>query len=90
MMRAGASPKDAGLEALRRIVRNYNGDMSRVRYLDMIYYIVRKDGAYAGVSLWSTTATGKPKVFAVHDGKGGRIEPCAALLQGTSGSWPPI
>ena len=90
MMRMGASPKEAGLEALRRIVRNYNGDMTRVRYLDMIYYIVRKDGAYAGVSLWSTTATGKPKVFAVHDGKGGRSEPCAALLEGTSVNWPPI
>ena len=89
-MRAGASPKDAGLEALRRIVRNYNGDMTKIRYLDMIYYIVRRDGSYAGVSLWSTTATGKPKVFAVHDGKGGRVEPCVALLQGTSGSWPPI
>jgi len=90
MMRAGASPQDAGLEALRRIVRNYNGDMNKVRYLDMIYYIVRRDGAYAGVSLWSTTATGKPRVFAVHDGNGGRVEPCAALLQGTNISWPPI
>ncbi len=90
MMRAGASPMDAGLEALRRIVRNYNGDMSKVRYLDMIYYIVRRDGAYAGVSLWSTTATGKPKVFAVHDGRGGRTENCAALLEGTSLNWPPV
>ena len=90
MMRAGASPRDAGLEALRRIVRNYNGDINKVRYLDMIYYIVRRDGAYAGVSLWSTTATGKPKVFAVHDGKGGRTENCAALLEGTSMNWPPI
>jgi N4-(beta-N-acetylglucosaminyl)-L-asparaginase len=90
LMRAGASPQDAGLEALRRIVRNYNGDMNKVRYLDMIYYIVRKDGAYAGVSLWSTTATGKPRVFAVHDAAGGRTEPCTALLQGTNISWPPI
>ena len=89
-MRSGASPKDAGLEALRRIVRNYNGDMNKVRYLDMIYYIVRKDGAYAGVSLWSTTATGKPRVFAVQDANGSRSEPCAALLQGTNLSWPPI
>ncbi len=90
MMRTGASPRDAGLEALRRIVRNYDGDMNKVRYLDMIFYIVRRDGAYAGVSLWSTTATGKPKVFAVHDGKGGRTENCAALLEGTSMNWPPI
>jgi len=90
LMRAGMPPKEAGLETLRRIVRNYNGDMNKVRYLDMIYYIVRKDGAYAGVSLWSTTATGKPRVFAVHDEKGGRTEPCSALLQGVNTSWPPI
>lgn len=89
MMRQGASPKEAGLEALRRIVRNYNGDMNKVRYLDMIYYIVRNDGVYAGCSLWSTTSTGKPKVFAVHDGRK-RVEKCAYLLEGTSISWPPI
>jgi N4-(beta-N-acetylglucosaminyl)-L-asparaginase len=88
-MRQGMSPKEAGLEALKRIVRNYNGDMSKVRYLDMIYYIVRKDGAYAGCSLWSTTSTGKPKVVAVHDGEK-RIENCAYLLEGTSTNWPPF
>jgi N4-(beta-N-acetylglucosaminyl)-L-asparaginase len=88
-MRQGMSPKEAGLEALKRIVRNYNGDMSKVRYLDMIYYIVRKDGVYAGCSLWSTTSTGKPKVFAVHDGEK-RIENCAYLLEGTSTNWPPF
>ncbi len=90
MMRAGASPRDAGLEALRRIIRNYDGDMKKIRYLDMIYYILRKDGAYAGVSLWSTTATGKPRMFAVHDGQGRRSEVCASLLEGTNLNWPPI
>jgi N4-(beta-N-acetylglucosaminyl)-L-asparaginase len=80
-MRQGMSPKEAGLEALKRIVRNYNGDMSKIRYLDMIYYIVRKDGAYAGCSLWSTTASGAPKVFAVHDGIY-RVENCTWLLDG--------
>jgi N4-(beta-N-acetylglucosaminyl)-L-asparaginase len=89
LMRQGWSPKEAGLETLRRIVRNYNGDMSKVRYLDMEYYILRKDGAYAGVSLWSTGATGKPRAFAVHDGSY-RVEPCAALLQGSITEWPPF
>ena len=68
LMRQGRSPHDAGMETLRRIVRNYNGDMTKIRLLDMEYYIVRKDGAYAGCSLWSTSPTGKPRVFAVHDG----------------------
>jgi N4-(beta-N-acetylglucosaminyl)-L-asparaginase len=90
LMRQGMEPKDAGLEVMRRIVRNYNGDMTKVRLLDMEYYIVRKDGAYAGCSLWSTSPTGNPRVFAVHDEKGYRIETCAALLEGGSLEWPPF
>ncbi|HEY1807715.1 MAG TPA: isoaspartyl peptidase/L-asparaginase [Acidobacteriaceae bacterium] len=90
LMRHGMDPKDAGLEVMRRIVRNYNGDMTRVRLLDMEYYIVRKDGAYAGVSLWSTSPTGRPRVFAVADGKGYRVEKCAYLLEGGSLEWPPF
>src|ERR1035437_7788595 len=39
-MRQGATPKEAGMEALRRIARIYNNDMTKLRYLDMIYYIV--------------------------------------------------
>jgi len=90
LMRHGMSPRDAGMEVLRRIVLNYNGDMTKIRLLDMEYYIVRKDGAYAGVSLWSTGATGKPRVFVVHDGNGYRVEKCAALLEGTMSEWPPF
>jgi N4-(beta-N-acetylglucosaminyl)-L-asparaginase len=89
LMRQGRSPEEAGLETLRRIVRNYNADMTKVRLLDMEYYIVRKDGAYAGVSLWSTGATGHPRIFAVCDGKGYREEKCVALLEGSYLEWPP-
>lgn len=89
LMRQGSSPKEAGMETLRRIVRNYNGDMKKIRYLDMEYYIVRKDGAYAGCSLWSTGATGKPRVFVVHDGTY-RVEKCAALFEGSPTEWPPF
>jgi len=90
LMRHGMGPKDAGLEVMRRIVRNYNGDMTKVRLLDMEYYIVRKDGAYAGVSLWSTSPTGRPRVFAVNDANGYRVEKCAYLLEGGSLEWPPF
>jgi N4-(beta-N-acetylglucosaminyl)-L-asparaginase len=89
LMRQGYSPKDAGMETLRRVVRNYNGDMKKIRYLDMEYYIVRKDGAYAGCSLWSTGATGKPRVFVVHDGAY-RVEKFEALFQGSPTEWPPF
>lgn len=88
-MREGAAPKEAGLEALRRIARNYNNDMEKLRYLDMIYYIVRRDGAYAGVSLWSTEASGTRKKFVVHDGTQ-RTEPCDYLFEGADLSLHPF
>jgi N4-(beta-N-acetylglucosaminyl)-L-asparaginase len=89
LMRQGATPKEAGMEALRRIARNYNNDMTKLRYLDMIYYIVRRDGAYAGVSLWSTRSTGARKKFVVHDGTL-RTEPCDYLFEGTTLSMHPF
>jgi N4-(beta-N-acetylglucosaminyl)-L-asparaginase len=88
-MRLGASPKEAGMEALRRIAANYNNDMTKLRYLDMIYYIVRRDGAYAGVSLWSTRETGEPKKFVVHDGTQ-RTETVDYLFEGTTVSVHPF
>jgi N4-(beta-N-acetylglucosaminyl)-L-asparaginase len=90
LMRQGRTPQEAGIETLRRIVRNYDGDMTKIRLLDMEYYIVRKDGAYAGCSLWGTSPTGRPRVFAVNDGAGYRVEKCAALLEGGSLEWPPF
>jgi N4-(beta-N-acetylglucosaminyl)-L-asparaginase len=87
-MRRGMSPKDAGLEALQRIVRNYNHDMQKLRYVSMIFYILRKDGQYAGVSLWSQSPSGKPLQFFVHNGTK-RLETCASLLTGNWVDWPP-
>lgn len=88
-MRHGMSPQEAGMDALKRIVRNYNGDMTRLRYLDMTYYILRKDGAYAGVCLWEGYAAGHPHKFAVHDGTL-RDEVATPLLKGYSQEWPPF
>jgi N4-(beta-N-acetylglucosaminyl)-L-asparaginase len=87
-MRQGMSPEEAGMEALRRIVRNYDNDMTRLRYVEMHYYILRRDGAYAGVSLWNVGPNGKPRAFVVHDGSY-RVEPMVALLKGSPIRWPP-
>ncbi len=86
-MRHGMSPKEAGIDALKRVVRNYNGDMARLRYVSMKYYILRKDGQYAGVSLWSGTKE-HPSRFAVHDGSK-RYENAAYLYEGEPQEWPP-
>ncbi len=87
-MRHGMSPHDAGWDALKRIVRNYNGDMDRLKYVDMTYYILRKDGAYAGVSLWEGYEVGSPHRIAVHDGTK-RAEKTVNMFPGISQEWPP-
>jgi N4-(beta-N-acetylglucosaminyl)-L-asparaginase len=87
-MRHGMSPLDAGMDALKRIVRNYNGDMAKLRFVDMTYYILRRDGVYAGVSLWEGYEPGKPHKIAVHDGTR-RAEKTVALFKGFSQDFPP-
>ncbi|MGB9105093.1 MAG: N(4)-(beta-N-acetylglucosaminyl)-L-asparaginase [Terriglobales bacterium] len=87
-MRHGMSPREAGLDALRRIARNYQHNPAKLRYVDMQYYIVRKDGAYAGVSLWSHSASNLRRQFTVHDGAR-RLEEMAFLFQGTPLPFPP-
>jgi N4-(beta-N-acetylglucosaminyl)-L-asparaginase len=88
-MRHGMSPFDASMDALKRIVRNYNGDMDRLRFMDMTFYALRKDGAYAGVSLWDGYEPGKPHQIAVHDGTR-RLEKTVSLFAGVSQEWPPV
>src|SRR5271166_5983887 len=87
-MRRGMSPQEAGMDTLKRIVRNFNGDMRKLQYVDMSYYIHRKDGAYAGVCMWSGSPE-HPRRFAVHDGTK-RYEVAVALYQGKSIGWPPM
>jgi N4-(beta-N-acetylglucosaminyl)-L-asparaginase len=87
-MRHGMSPEDAGMDALKRIARNFNNDMTRLSYLNMFYYILRKDGAYAGVSLWSGRGD-RPRRYAVHDGAK-RYETAKYLFEGQAKDWPPM
>ncbi|HEY6371310.1 MAG TPA: N(4)-(beta-N-acetylglucosaminyl)-L-asparaginase [Candidatus Sulfotelmatobacter sp.] len=88
-MRHGMSPQEAGMDALKRIVRNYNGDMTKLHYMDMTYYVLRKDGAYASVCLWEGYSPGNPHKFTVHDGTL-RSEVATPLLKGYSQDWPPF
>ena len=88
-MRHGMSPQEAGMDALKRIVRNYNGDMTRLHYVDMVYYILRRDGAYAGVSLWEGSSPKNPHTIVVHDGTL-RSEIATPMLKGYAQDWPPF
>jgi N4-(beta-N-acetylglucosaminyl)-L-asparaginase len=87
-MRHGMSPEEAGMDALRRIARFHRNNMDELRFIGMTYYVLRKDGSYAGVALWSGPS-GRPHRFAVHDGEK-RLEACKALYQGSETGWPPI
>ncbi len=87
-MRRGMSPHEAGMDALERIVRNYNHDQARLRFVDMVYFVLRKDGAYAGVSLWQSYHGSKPHEIAVHDGTK-RLEQTVALFKASSEDYPP-
>jgi len=88
-MRHGMSPEEAGMDALKRIVRNYNGDMKKLKYMDMTYYILRNDGVYACVSLWEGPPEHR-RNFAVMDDKGKRYELAKPMFQGRSLGWPPM
>jgi len=88
-MRRGMSPQEAGMDALKRIARNYNNDMSKLKFIDMTYYVLRKDGAYAGVSLWEGYSPSHPHKIAVHDGTK-RSEQTVSLFRGNSEEFPPF
>jgi N4-(beta-N-acetylglucosaminyl)-L-asparaginase len=77
MMRKGMKPADACLEALGRVVRNYNGDKKKLGTFQLTYYALNKDGEYGGASLWkSASDSAKIAHFAVQDGSEARLEPC--------------
>jgi N4-(beta-N-acetylglucosaminyl)-L-asparaginase len=83
-MRRGRHPKDAGLEACRRIQRNtierrLLNDRGLPNF-NVNFYILNARGDYAGVALYSTNGR-----FAVCDAKGGRLEPIEPLLEGSAG-----
>ncbi len=81
-MRSGMTPEDAGMGALQRIAECYRHDMEALRFVEIIYYVLRKDGAYACVSLWQGDRTGHVQTFTVHDGLR-RSEQCAFLFKGS-------
>ena len=72
-MRHGMAPKEACLDALKRVARNYNNDRAKLLQFDISFYALRRDGQYASASLWNG------RKFTVNDGGESRIEPSAGL-----------
>jgi len=84
-MRRGRHPKDAGLEALRRVkantiekrLLNARGEPN----FNLNFYMLNKKGDYAGVTMYPGP---RGQRFAVCDEKGARFETCEPLLQGSA------
>ena len=51
-MKHGMSPKEAILDTLKRVSRNFNDDKKRLTAVDLNFYALSKTGEYAGGSLW--------------------------------------
>jgi N4-(beta-N-acetylglucosaminyl)-L-asparaginase len=82
MMRAGKHPREACLEALARVARNYNNDKTRLSKFHLLFYALNKDGVHGGASLWKSRRGGSPATYAVHDGTQARRVECAGLFDG--------
>jgi N4-(beta-N-acetylglucosaminyl)-L-asparaginase len=82
-MRRGRSPKDAGMEALKRVkastvekrLLNAQGNPS----FQLIFYAVSRKGEYAGVSMYADDRR-RPERFAVCTEKGPELLACDSLL----------
>ena len=81
-MRRGASPKDAGMTALRRIksntiekrLLNARGEPN----FNISFYVLNKKGQHAGVTMYG----GQGTTYSFCDENGPKTVPMEALLQG--------
>jgi N4-(beta-N-acetylglucosaminyl)-L-asparaginase len=83
-MRHGMDPKAACIDVLKRIAHNFRDDQKKLRQFDINFYALRKDGVYAGASLWSGRMRRGYMAdvqFAVNDGGESRLEKCSWLLE---------
>src|SRR5580704_6500182 len=77
MMRKGMKPTEACMEAMGRVVRNYNNDKKKLGTFHLYFYALNKDGEYGSVSLWKNGyEESKMAMFAVHDGTQSKLAPC--------------
>src|ERR1051325_5355672 len=85
MMRRGASPTDACLEACKRVVASYNGNLAKLRKFNIIFYALNKSGGHGAAALWGynagTKGEGYRNRYAVNEGKESRLLDTAFLYE---------
>ncbi len=72
MMRRGASPVEACLEALKRVSANYGHNREKLRRFNLNFYALNKHGEHGAAALWSYRILEGKRVhsqYAVHDGQ---------------------
>jgi N4-(beta-N-acetylglucosaminyl)-L-asparaginase len=82
-MHHGLPPKEAAIEALKRVARNFDNDRKRLEAIDLHFYVLRKDGEYCGASLWDrpSVETRRKAQLAVCTAEGSRHEDAVYLLE---------
>ena len=75
-MKHGMSPKEAILDTLKRVSRNFNDDRKRLEAVDLNFYALSKTGEYAGGSLW-----GPAKFVAASSDAAGHVEQSVYLYE---------
>jgi N4-(beta-N-acetylglucosaminyl)-L-asparaginase len=85
-LRAGLDPKDAGMNALKRLVENtIESRLLNPRgkpKFNVFYYILDTAGRYAGVALYELSESGRPNRFALATADGPRTLPAESLFPG--------
>jgi len=84
LMRHGRSPREACLEALRRVARNFNNEEQKLSRFNLYFYALRKDGEQAGASLWhrvNREGAPQPARYVVNDSGISRLVDAAFLLE---------
>jgi N4-(beta-N-acetylglucosaminyl)-L-asparaginase len=85
MMRRGASPTDACMEAVKRVVANYNNNRAKLSKFQLNFYALNKKGEHGAGSLWAYTLNTKGErqraKYAVHDGKENKLLETAYLYE---------
>jgi N4-(beta-N-acetylglucosaminyl)-L-asparaginase len=85
MMRQGMHPKDACLEAIKRVARNYNNDMKKLRQFALNFYALNKKGEHGAATLWSSRETENNQRtrgrYSVNDGRENKLHDMAYLYE---------
>jgi N4-(beta-N-acetylglucosaminyl)-L-asparaginase len=85
MMRRGASPTDACLEACKRVVANYNNNKAKLSKFHLNFYGLNKKGEYGAGSLWAYSINARGERhrarYAVHDGKENKLHDMPYLYE---------